>query len=211
VLVGVCRASAPFVTLPIAYTRFDECRGFVPNTRNLMNYILARVQPGEDPQAVAQRITAETRLAAFTQDGFFWKTIDYFLASTGIPVNFGLTIAVGFLVGATVAGQTFYLFTIENLKHWGALKAMGVTNTRLIALILLQAWSVGFMGYGLGVGLTAAFFDSISHISYMAGLYMGWYPMGLVALAIFSIVTAAALFSMRKVLFLEPAVVFRGA
>jgi putative ABC transport system permease protein len=211
VLVGVCRASAPFVTLPILYTRYDECRGFVPHTRNLMNYVLARVQPGENPETVAQRITTETRLAAFTQDGFFWKTIDYFLASTGIPVNFGLTIAVGFLVGATVAGQTFYLFTIENLKHFGALKAMGVTNSRLIGMILLQAWSVGFIGYGLGVGLTAAFFNCISHVSYMAGLFMGWYSMGLVALAIATIVTAAALFSMRKVLFLEPAVVFRGA
>jgi putative ABC transport system permease protein len=31
-----------------------------------------------------------------------------------------------------VAGQTFYLFTIENLKQFGALKAMGVTNLRLI-------------------------------------------------------------------------------
>jgi putative ABC transport system permease protein len=211
VLVGVCRASAPFVTLPIVYTRYDECRGFVPSARNLMNYVLARVQPGQDPEVVAQRITAETRLAAFTQDGFFWKTIGYFVAATGIPVNFGLTIAVGFLVGATVAGQTFYLFTIENLKHFGALKAMGVTNVRLIGMILLQAWSVGLIGYGLGVGLTAAFFNCMSNVSYMAGLFMGWYSMGVVALAIATIVTAAAFFSMRTVLFLEPAVVFRGA
>lgn len=211
VLVGVCRASAPFITLPVLYTRFDECRGFVPNSRNLMNYVLARVQPGEDPENVAQRIAADTRLAAFTQDGFYWKTVGYFLASTGIPINFGITISVAFLIGVTVAGQTFYLFTIENLKHFGALKAMGVTNSRLIGMILLQAWCVGLIGYGLGVGVTAAFFDYTNRITYLAGLFMGWHAMACVALAIGTIVTAAALVSMRKVLFLEPAVVFRGA
>ena len=132
-------------------------------------------------------------------------------SDAGVFKNVAQGIQVQLGAGTLVAGQTFYLFTIENLKHFGALKAMGVTNKRLIGMILLQAWSVGFMGYGLGVGLTAAFFNCTGRVSYMAGLFMGWYSMGIVALAIASIVSAAAFISMRKVLFLEPAVVFRGA
>ena len=74
-------------------------------------------------------------------------------------MNFGITIALGFIVGAAVTGQTFYLFTIENLKQFGALKAMGVSNLRLVGMILLQALVVGLLGYGIGIGMTAVFFD----------------------------------------------------
>ena len=56
-----------------------------------------------------------------------------------------------------ISGQTFYSFVLENLKHLGALKAMGASNGLISRMLLLQAWTVGFIGYGLGVGLTVAF------------------------------------------------------
>ena len=49
-----------------------------------------------------------------------YKTIKYYLIYTGIPINFGITVFLGFLVGTAIAGQTFYNFTIENLKQFGA-------------------------------------------------------------------------------------------
>ena len=57
-----------------------------------------------------------------------WRTITYYMQRTGIPVNFGITVLLGFIIGAAIAGQTFYLFTLDNLKQFGALKAMGVTQ-----------------------------------------------------------------------------------
>jgi putative ABC transport system permease protein len=210
VLVGVCKASAPFVTLPVMVTRFNEALSYIPTRRNLMNYMLAEVLPGHDPAEVAERISRETNLLAVTQQRFFWNTINYMLGSTGIPVNFGITIALGFIVGVAVAGQTFYLFTLENLKHFGALKAMGVNNRRLIGMILLQAVSVGTLGFGLGVGMTALFFERTSTITHLAGLHMHWQAVAGVGAAVLVIVALASLLSMRRVLFLEPAVVFRG-
>ena len=211
VLVGVCRASAPFVTLPILYTRFNEASRYVPRERRLMNFVLVRAREGEDPEAVAARIAKATDLMALTQDGFFWRTIDYFLGSTGIPVNFGITIGLGFIVGVAVAGQTFYLFTIENLKQFGSLKAMGVSNRRIVRMILLQSLTVGLLGYGLGIGGTALFFESTKNIPHLAGLHMYWQAMAGVGVAVLVIVCLAALLSVRKVLTLEPAIVFRGA
>ena len=52
----------------------------------------------------------------------------YFMKYTGIPINFGIAVALGFIVGTAIAGQTFYSFTLENLRHFGALKAMGAGN-----------------------------------------------------------------------------------
>ena len=211
ILVGVCKASAPFVTLPVVYTRFNEALHYVPRQRNLMNFVLAEAEAGQDPEVVARQISQRTGLLALTQQGFFWNTIRYMLSSTGIPVNFGITIALGFIVGVAVAGQTFYLFTLENLKHFGSLKAMGVGNLRLVGMILLQALSIGCTGFGLGIGMTALFFDRTSHITHLAGLHMYWQAMAGVGVAVLLIVMLASLLSIRRVLVLEPAIVFRGA
>ena len=141
---------------------------------------------------------------------FRWLTIGYYLRSTGIPVNFGITVFLGFVVGCAIAGQTFYLFTVENLKQFGALKAMGVSNPRLVGMILLQALVVGVLGYGLGMGLTALFFDSTQNMSHLEGLFLPWEVMAGTAVAVLLIVVLASLVSIRRVLVLEPAIVFRG-
>ena len=210
VLAGICRASAPFTTLPVMYSRFSQVERFLPSNRNLTNYILAKPAAGFDPDAVCAAIESQTGMMALTQDGFFWKTVNYFLGSTGIPVNFGITIGLGFIVGAAVAGQTFYLFTLENLKQFGALKAMGVTNIRLVGMILLQAAVVSAMGYGLGMGMTAIFFTFTNRIAPMAGIHLSSVAAFGVGAAVLVIILLTSLFSLRKVLFLEPAVVFRG-
>jgi putative ABC transport system permease protein len=209
VLVGVCHASAPFTTLPMVYTRYSQAARFVPRERNLMSFVLVKAANGEVPETVCARITDQTGLLALTTDQFFWKTIRYFLASTGIPVNFGITISLGFLVGVAIAGQTFYLFTLENLKQFGALKAMGLSNVRIVGMILLQALVVGAIGYGIGIGLAAAFFESTSHVTHLAGLYVPWEVLAGVAVAVLVIVVLSSLLSIRRVLVLEPAVVFR--
>src|SRR5262245_38186750 len=210
VLVGVCKASAPFTTLPVMYTRFSQAARFVPRERNLMNFILAQPAPGQDVEEVRRRIEERTGLMALTRSQFFWKTIWYFMGSTGIPVNFGITIVLGFVVGLAVSGQTFYLFTVENLRQFGALKAMGVSNPRIVGMILMQDSVVGLIGYGLGIGLTAAFFESTANITHLAGLRLHWQVMVAVGVAVLVIVVLASLLSIRKVLVLEPAVVFRG-
>lgn len=210
VLVGICKSTPPFVTLPVVYTRYSEALRYVPRERHLMNYILVHAAEGEPAAAVAERIELETGLRALTKRGFISTTIRYFLSSTGIPVNFSITILLGFIVGAAVAGQTFYLFTVENLKQFAALKAIGVRNGRLVRMILLQAVCVGMLGYGIGVGCSALFFDWTNAVPHLAGLHLSWYVLAGTAAAVLLIVMFAALLSIRRVLVLEPAAVFRG-
>jgi putative ABC transport system permease protein len=215
VLVGICKVSPPFTTLPVVYTRYSQAEQFVPHDRNFMTFVLAKAAEGQDSEDVCRRIReqtggAERGLMALTRDQFFWKTIRYFLSSTGIPVNFGITISLGFIIGIAIVGQTFYLFTVDNLKHFGALKAMGVTNTRVIGMILLQGATVGLIGYGIGMGLAATFFERTNTITHLAGLGIPWSVAVGVGGAVMVIVSLSALISIRKVLVLEPAVVFRG-
>src|SRR5262245_47992971 len=210
VLVGVCKASAPFQTLPVVYTRYTQAVRFAPRERTLSPPVLVHGQPGLPAEELCRHIEKQTNLMALTRDQFAGRTIDYYLRYTGIPVNFGITVLLGFIVGVAIAGQTFYLFTVENLKQFGALKAMGVGNLQLVGMILLQGLVVGVVGYGLGMGLAALFFESTSGIVHLAGFYMRWQVMLLTAVAVLVIVVLASLLSIRRVLVLEPAIVFRG-
>ena len=140
---------------------------------------------------------------------FMWDGIGYYLRNTGIPVNFGITILVALIVGTVVAGQTFYLFTVENLKQFGALKAMGVTNPRLVGMILLQAVSVAALGFGLGTGMAATFFEIFRHKLATRGIVLLWQCAGLTGACILFVVAMASILSIRRVLVLEPAEVFR--
>lgn len=210
VLVGVCQVAPPFFSDPIIYARYSQAARYVPRERNLMNYILVKAGDGVDPVELCRTIEARTGRLALTQRQFFWKTVGYFLSSTGIPVNFGITIALGFIVGAAVTGQTLYLFIVESLKQFGALKAMGIPNRGILWMILLQAFLVGSIGFGLGVGLTAIFFITTGNITHLAGLHMTWVALLGTGAAIILIVIAASIIGARRVLTLEPAVVFRG-
>jgi len=156
-IVGISDASAPFLSNPVIHTRYSEAVNFVGHERTQLSYVLVRSQLGVNAEEVCRRIAAQTGLRARTTDEFRWDCILYYLKNTGIPVNFGITITIALIVGTVVAGQTFYLFTLENLKQFGALKAIGVTNWRLTGMVLLQAFTVGVMGFGMGTGMAAAF------------------------------------------------------
>jgi putative ABC transport system permease protein len=175
-----------------------------------MSFVLAKAAPGRDPRAVCREISRRTGLQAHTGEDFARRTIGYYLRSTGIPVNFGITVALGFVVGIAIAGQTFYLFTVENLKQFGALKAMGVSDRRLVGMILLQALVVGGLGYAAGVGLTALFLEVMGYVEHLRGFFLPWEVLAGSGAAVGLIVVLASLLSVRRVLVLEPAIVFRG-
>jgi putative ABC transport system permease protein len=211
VIVGLCKCNPTFQTFPILYCTYSQAVQFLPQERKTLTFILAKGNDDLAKEKVCEAIAETTGLKALTNDQFFWTTIQYYMQRTGIPINFGITVMLGFVVGCAIAGQTFYLFTLENLKQWGALKAMGVSNFRLVRMILLQALVVGLIGFGLGIGGAALFGFVFERAvkSTPPAFYFGWQIMAITAGAVTVIALAASLLSMRRVLFLEAGVVFR--
>ena len=175
-----------------------------------MSFVLAKAAQGVSESDLNQRISKATGLKALTRDEFGWETIWYYIQNTGIPINFGITVVIALVVGTVVAGQTFYLFTIENLKQFGALKAIGVSDLRIVGMILMQAIIVGAIGYGIGISMTAAFFEATKNNLDLRGFQLLPQVMTGTAAAVFLIVFLASAVSVRRVIVLEPAVVFRG-
>ncbi len=209
-IVGISEASAPFVSLPVMHTRYSQAVTFLGRERTQLSFVVARPVAGVSPEELTRRIAERTGLRARTTREFMWDSIRYYLANTGIPVNFGITIAVALVVGTVVAGQTFYLFTLENLKQFGALKAMGVTNARLIGMILVQALTAGALGFSIGTGIAATFFEVTGRRLATRGIVLMWESVALTGAAILLVVAIASLLSIRRVLVLEPASVFRS-
>jgi putative ABC transport system permease protein len=209
VVVGICRVSRTFQSQPVVYTTYTRATTFAPMERKLLSFIQVKAKPGITPKELAARITRATGLGAYTKAEFEDVTINYFMKYTGIPINFGIAVLLGFLVGTAIAGQTFYNFTLENLKYFAALKAMGATNLKLLGMVVTQALLVGGIGYGLGTGAAAFFGRAVGPHTELA-FRLPWQVLVGTAAAIALISTFAAFLSLWKVVRLEPAVVFKG-
>jgi putative ABC transport system permease protein len=209
-IVGICRASRTFQTFPVVYTRYSQALDFVPPERKVLSFVLADASKGADVEKVCRRIEQQTGLRAVTGPQFEWITMMYFMRKTGIPFNFGITVALGFIVGTAIAAQTFYLFTIENIKQYGALKAMGTGNFALMGMIMLQALLVSFIGFGLGIGAAAWFGRLSTAAGSRLAFHMPWEVFVGVGLAVGAISVLSSLLSMQRVMVVEPAVVFQG-
>ena len=209
-IVGICQARRTFQTFPVVYTRYSQALEFVPPERKVLSFVLAQGEEGLPVDEVCRRIEKQTGLRAVTQDQFAWMTMWYFMEKTGIPFNFGITVALGFVVGTAIAAQTFYLFTIENIKQYGALKAMGAGNLNLIFMILLQTALVSFIGFGLGIGMAAWFGTLANSPDSKLAFYMPWEVLIGTGVAVAAISVLSSLLSMHRVMVLEPAVVFQG-
>jgi putative ABC transport system permease protein len=207
----LCNITQQFVSVPVIYTTYSRAKDWAPLERRQLSFVLVKAQPSEDHQALCQRIRAQTGLAAYTRDDFSYITLMYYLEHTGIPINFGTTVGLGFIVGVAIAGQTFYQFAHDNMRYFGTLKAMGCSNLTLVRMILLQGLTAGGLGYAIGIGGTAAFKFVIGEITPASQHVMAvhWWILALGAAAVMFIVVVSSMLALIKVVRLEPAIVFK--
>lgn len=211
-VVGIFRSLANFSGQPMVVTKRMAALRMARESLNSMTYVLVRTQPGEDPGEVARRISKRTGLLALTSDQFVVRTVTWVAKNSGIIENFMVTVILGFVVGVAIVGQTFYMFSTENMKQFAALKAIGVSNRSIVGMVLLQATYVSFLGYGIGIGVTALIFYSmtVDDGSALRGLYLpdpvAFASGGLVLI----LVLMSSMVSAWKVLTVDPALVFRS-
>ena len=209
IVVGIAKTTRTFQSQPTIYTTYSRATGaYMPAQRNMLTYVLVKAKSGQNLEELCRRITRLTGLAAYTKHQFKDLTVQYYLEYTGIPINFGVSVLLGFLVGAAIAGQTFYTFTLENLRYFGVLKAMGTSEKTLLFMIVFQALIVGFLGYGIGLGATSVF--AFLTRATMVAFRFPWELFVLSLLGVMVIASLTAFISIRKVIKLEAAIVFKG-
>ncbi|QOJ00306.1 MAG: ABC transporter permease [Phycisphaeraceae bacterium] len=209
VIVGFCRAKKGFEGNAVVYTTVENATRFTPVGRQWISFILVKAQSPADIPAVQQRINNLGDVVALDSLQFVRRTIAWILKETGIGINFGITIFLGFLVGVALSAAIFYQFTIENLRYFAVLKALGAGPFRLASMVLLQATVAGAIGFGLGIGATAAFSLLIrQNPNTELESVLPWQLLLASAGAILFCIVLASLASLRKVIAVSPARVF---
>jgi len=209
VVVGICRARLGFESNALIYTTYHNAISFVPTGRDRLSFMMVGVKDDVEPGTVQQRIDRHQGIGAFTPRQMRMNTIGFILSETGIGINFGVTVTLGFIVGLVVSAAIFYQFTVENLRYFAVLKAMGAKHWMLVRMILLQALTVGLIGYGIGVGGAGVFSWMGSSPGTELSTFFPWQLMLGALGAMLICVSAGSLLSLRRVLALEPAIVFK--
>jgi putative ABC transport system permease protein len=182
----------------------------------MLSAVIAAPIEGMTPDESAVAIEKATGLRAYVNrdfgdnpKDFNTSTIWWYVKNTGIPISFGTTVVIGFIVGVAISCQTFYAFVLDNLKHLGALKAMGMSNFRLSIMLIIQAMTVGFIGFGLGLLATSAFATGALKTG-EPPFFMPWViPVG--AFVVVQVICMiAALMGIIRLSLYEPAMVFRA-
>lgn len=200
-VVGICEATPGFFPQPIIYTAFSQFSTFNPGMENRMGFVLAQVNPGADIKSVCKLINAYTDLNALTRDEFKNKIRDFFL-KTGILINFGLSVFLGTIIGFSIAGQIFYIMTLENVVYYALIKAVGGTGKMILKMIVFQAALVGIIGYILGIGVTVLWGYAIQGTT-LAFLFP-WQLLLFTGAIVLLICIFTALISIRKVFHADP-------
>ncbi len=214
-VVGIAESMRSFTGGPYVWTTYERALQYAPSQRKMLSAVMAAPIPGITPEAAAAEIEKQTGLRAYVNNEFSFdapndfntKTVFWFVKNTSIPISFGTTVVVGIIVGIAISCQTFYAFVLDNLKHLGALKAMGMSNFRLSLMLIIQSMTVGIIGFGIGLLATAGF--TFSAIQNGAPFFMpDMVPFAVFAAIQLICLLAASLGIIRLSLY-EPAAVFR--
>lgn len=215
-VVGICKAVRSFTGGPYLWTTYERALQYTPASRKMLSAVIAAPVEGMTPDDAAAEITRRTGLRAFVNrgfgenpDDFNTSTVWWYVRNTGIPISFGTTVVIGFIVGVAIACQTFYAFVLDNLKHLGALKAMGMTNFRLSIMLLIQSSVVGLIGFGIGL-LATSVFAWFAIQNEQPPFVMPWI-IPVVAFGVIQFICMiAALLGIIRLSLYEPAMVFRA-
>jgi putative ABC transport system permease protein len=198
-----------FTTSPIVFADMRSARSFMPGLgEHAVTYVLVKVSPEAEVDAVKARIDALPHLAAYTTSELSRRTRTYWSERTGVGAGFFTTAVLGVIVGFVVVGQILYSGTLQYLREYGTLKAMGARNAMVVRVIVWQALISAAIGFVLGGGLAVGMRAAMAQANLSVALFPELYAATLVVTI--AMCSFAAMLSIVKVLRLDPASVFKG-
>ena len=208
-IVGFTRGIRAFTTSPHVFTAFKNAQNYTRLPEDQTIFVLVKVAPGADLNQVRSDIVAHVKdVDVFTRAEFSRMTRSYWMFTTGAGVAVLLAAFLGLVVGFAVVAQTIYATTMDHLREFGTLKAIGASNRYIYKVILKQASISAVIGYALGMSVSLLVVRASQHGG--AAILVPW-PMavGMFFVTLF-MCAGAAVVSIRKVTRLDPAIVFKG-
>lgn len=208
-VVGFTRGIRAFTTTPYVFTSFKNAQTFIRVNQDQTLFILVKAQPGTDLKVLKGQLESRVRdVDVLPTAQFSRMTRVYWMFTTGAGIAVLIAALLGLIVGVVVVAQTIYATTMDHIREFGTLKAMGAANSYIYRVIITQAGISAVVGYGLA--MFVSLFIVRASASGGAAILLPW-PMaiGIFFLTILMCVSAAIV-SINKVTSLDPAIVFKG-
>ncbi|HWW88798.1 MAG TPA: FtsX-like permease family protein, partial [Vicinamibacterales bacterium] len=208
-VVGWTRGIRSFTTSPYVFTSFKNAQDYANVPEDQTIFILVKAAPGVSLDVLRQRLLASLRdVDIRTGPEFSRMTQFYWMFTTGAGVAVLLAAVLGLVVGVVIVAQTIYATTVDHLREYGTLKAMGATNAYLYRVIIQQALISAVAGYIVAM-IVSRFVVQGSQKGGAAILLPTPVAAAMLGVTIVMCI-AAALVSINKVTRLDPAMVFKG-
>jgi putative ABC transport system permease protein len=209
-IVGISQGVKSFTTAPIIFTSYRLAQGLIAwlGPDNTV-FVVAKIAPGYEIDRVIESLKKRLKgVDVYTKEEFSMKTRRYWAIETGVGFSFLLTIIISFLIGMLIVGQTIYNSTMEHIKEFGTLKALGASDSEIYRIIFSQALINALAGY-----LASLVVTMLSVKIYQATdmvMVVNW-KVNILVLALTLVMCLSASFvSIRKIKSVDPAILFRG-
>ncbi len=207
-VVGLTEGIRNFTASPFVFTNLDTARTYTRYGAHQITYVLVKAEKGQNIAQLKARLARIPHVDVYTSSEFSGRTRSFWSKRTGVGVGFFTTALLGVIVGLVVVGQILYNGTLEHLKEYGTLKAMGAKNGAIVRVILYQALISAAVGFAIGGALSFGARSAMKAVSMTVSLGPGLLASAAALTAVMC--SAAALLSIIKVLKLDPATVLKG-
>jgi len=205
-IAGIANTTSGFYPQPIIFMLNDQIYKF--SGTNRVQYIAAKMRKDADIEGVLNQINLNNNVLGLTSKQLESRMSNHFL-KTGILINYGISVALGVIIGFSIAGQIFYMMTLHNLRYYALIKALGGTEKMILKMILFQAIVVGVIGYILGTAVTLLW-GSLTKNTTLTFEYP-WQLLVFTGFFAVLICVFIALLSIRKVFKVDPSTLMANA
>jgi putative ABC transport system permease protein len=208
-VVGFSRGIRIFTSQPAVFTSFKNAQSFLNLREDQSYYLVIKAAEGADLQELKSKIAAElSDTEVLTRDELVYRQGTYWIFGTGAGITVLVAAMLAMIVGVVIVAQTIYAATVDHIREYGTLKAMGATNGYLYRIIITQSVLSGLIAYVVGIAVSLLI--SQTSMNGTLAIIVNWQ----LALALFFLTILmcciASIVAIRKATTIDPAMVFRG-
>lgn len=205
-IVGLTRETASFIGVYL-FTSRNAAEALL-QLPGMASFYWLRLPSGTDVEAVARTIETQVPgVEALTPEQIETARRKTLASVIGMPIN--IMLLISFITGIAVMGLITHTAIVDRTREYGVLKAVGASGFWLRRVVILATLSRTGLGFVLGVGLSSLAAQLIMRVFPQFTLIIRLETIGVVGLLALMMTVFAALLPVRRVITIDPAVVFK--
>ena len=175
-----------------------------------VSYFLLRLKAGANAATVRSELAPQGPVKTFqvwTADEFSHRSQWYWLTESGAGAGFAFSTLLGLLVGILITSQTLMAAITASIREYATLRALGVAQGSLRAVVIEQSAWIGVAGLAI-TGVLTWLIHTVAHYAYVAIEFPHW-TLALTAALTITIAIGSGLVALRALGRADPAALLR--